>query len=169
MQHAPVVKNQRLPRHQLDPDLKFRHLQYLGPLSRRCVPQLHGLAVLPLSAGCAVVVVPAYLCQRGGGGMRTPLVSGGGRVLVLKDRKAVAERAVVNTADFLVAARVRDHLGRAQYFVEVWVDFVEIGSGSEAVHKGRFATRAIGVREEVEQLQAARVGEVGRIGVDGEG
>jgi len=84
--------------------------------------------------------------------MRTPLVSGSGGVLMLKGRKAVAERAVVNTADLLVAARVRDHFGRAQYFVEVWVGFVETGSGSEAVHKGGFATRAIGVREEVEQL-----------------
>jgi hypothetical protein len=169
MQHAPVVKDQRLPRHKLDPDLKFRHLQYLGPFSRRCVPQLHGLAVLPLSAGCAVVVVPAYLRQRSGSEMRTPLVSGSGGVLVLKDRKAVAERAVVNTADFLVAARVRYHFGRAQYFVEVWVGVVEMGSSSEAVHKGRFATRAIGVREEVEQLQTARVGEVGGVGVDREG
>jgi hypothetical protein len=169
MQHAPVVKDQRLPRHKLDSDFIFRHLQYLGPLSCRCVPQLHGLAVLPLSAGCTVVVVPAYLCQRGGSEMRTPLVSGGERVLMLKDRKAVTERAVVNTADLLVAARMRDHFGHAQYFVEVWVGFVEMGSGSETVHKGRFATRAIGVREEVEQLQAARVGEVGRISVNGEG
>ena len=88
---------------------------------------------------------------------------------MLKDRKAVAECAVVNTADFLVAARVRDHFGRAQDFVEVWADFVEIGSGSEAVHKRRFTTRAIGVREEVEKLQTARVGEVGRISVDREG
>jgi hypothetical protein len=101
--------------------------------------------------------------------MRTPMVSGGGRVLMLKDRKAVAECTVVNTTDFLVAARVRDHFGRAQDFVEVWADFVEIGSGSEAVHKGRFTTRAIGVREEVEKLQTARVGEVGRISVDREG
>jgi hypothetical protein len=101
--------------------------------------------------------------------MRTPMVSGGRRVLMLKDRKAVAERAVVNTADFLVAARVRDHFDRAQDFVEVWVDFVEMGSGSEAVHKGRFATRATGVREEVKKLQAARIGEVGRVSVDGEG
>jgi hypothetical protein len=101
--------------------------------------------------------------------MRTPLVSGDKRVLMVKDRKAVVERAVVDTADFLVATRVRHHFGRAQYVVEVGVAFIEIGSGSEAVYKRGFAARAIGVREEVEQLQAARVGEIGRIGVDGEG
>jgi hypothetical protein len=77
--------------------------------------------------------------------MRTPMAIGGGRVPMLKDWKAVAKRAVVNTAHFLVAARVRDHFGCAQDFVEIWVDLVEMGSGSEAVHKGRFATRATGV------------------------
>lgn len=49
---------------------------------------------------------------------------------------------------------------------------VQVGGGGEAVDKGGLASRArlggVGdgrVREEVEQLQARRVGEVGRVGV----
>ena len=63
MQHAPIVKDQRLPRHELDPNLEFRRLQDFRPHACRSVPQVHGLPVLPLRRRGAVVVVPPHLSQ----------------------------------------------------------------------------------------------------------
>ena len=87
---------------------------------------------------------------------------------MLEDWKAVFESVVFDAADFLVSTRVRSDFASAQYFVEVWVSFVEMSGGSETVDKSTFATRAIGVGEKVEHLETAWIGEVCCVSVDWE-
>lgn len=77
--------------------------------------------------------------------------------------------AVVDAADFLVSARVRNDLVRAQHFVEVCVSFVEVLCSSETVDKSRCAAGAVSVGEDVEHLETARIRKVRCIRVDGEG
>ena len=88
---------------------------------------------------------------------------------MLENGKAAVESAVVDTADLFVPARMRRDLARAEHFVEVWVTFEQMRGGGKAVNKRRFAAGAVGVGEHVEHLEAAGVGKVGCVGVDGEG
>ena len=83
----------------------------------------------------------------------------------------VRGRGVGDGADFCVAARVADD-GHSAQDVEVLAPLlsliVQVRRGCEAVDERALTAGAFGVREEVEHLQAAGIGEVGRVGVDGE-
>lgn len=56
----------------------------------------------------------------------------------------------------------QDLVGRVRFFAQC-------SSGVEAVDEERSATFTVGVREEMEHLQAGWVGEIGRVGVGWEG
>ena len=163
MQHPPIIKHHRPPRLQLNFNLKLPHPQHLHPLPRRRVPLLHGLSALPRRRDRSIIIIPPHPPQ-------IPRRAGSHAPVVLQDREAAGVRSgVVDTPDGRVAARMRDDLLLAQCPVRALILTVQILSGREAVDEGRCAAGAVRVREQMEHLQAAGVGEVGRVGVDGEG
>jgi hypothetical protein len=147
MQHPPVIKDQHIPRLQLLPVLILLLLEQRIKLTSSIVPLLH---VLDRQLDTrAVRTIPAHAQQVPGSGV------------VFED----GEAAVGLDADAFVARGVGvDVYGRKDP-VCFSICFQQLVRDFEAVDEEGRAAFAVGVREQVECLQACGVGEVGIVGV----
>lgn len=163
MQHTPIVEDDGATGLQLDGDQELRRREDGRPGLGGTVPVLHGAMVGESRVGHPVGVVPADLSQIG-------RVRFGVRV-VRQDRVAWRGGDIEEGADGGTLGAEDDRM-RRQRPVEIGGRGIQVRSGSEAVREGGFASLArqrvgfgTGVREEMEELEASRVGEVGRVRV----
>lgn len=158
VEDAPVVEDDGIARAQREGDFVLvGQAEDARPGAGRGVPGAHSSRVREAGQRGAVVVVPTDLGQ-------IFRVVATGRVV--EDRPAGdVGRVVHDHPGFAVAAGVADHRHAGEDRVRVPVDPVQVFGRGEAVHEHRFSACPVGVREHVEHLQPARIGEVGGVGV----
>lgn len=139
------------PRPQLLPILTAPPPQNVRPFPRSKIPLLHPPLVSTKRA--PIIIIPSHLNQ--------PL-----RLRIVVQHRKRTHRP---DAHAFIPARMSGHADRAQDVVSGRRFEPEGGGCFEAVDEEGGAAGAGGVREEVEHLQAAGVGEVGRVGVGGQG
>jgi hypothetical protein len=163
MQHAPIIKDDRLARLQLHRDQELLVLQNARPFTRCRVPGFQGRVVRKRGRGRtdAVEVVPPDLYN--GGGRRSRYCRRRRRVDEHRIPSARGGRVVEFTRR--AAQRGRGDGVRAQGLIVLRKSFVQVLRGREAIDKGGLAAAFGSGLEAVEELQASRVGEVGVVGV----
>jgi len=173
VQDAPIVKDDRFARAEFHSQQELWGLEDTGPDSGGGVPFLQGGVVGERRRGrrVPVQVVPADLHESA----RRRRGRGWGWARVDEHRVPLQRGRRVEETPRGAAQRRRHDRVRRQRRVVFREVRVEVRCGGEAVYECRLATpaglgrvRGRGVREQVEQLQAGRVGEVCRVCVRGQ-